>query len=218
MFYHRLDVRRPLHFPAPLRGQRPGPSRTRFRTLFAIRVLLQLSMKRAKQMHQICSHFCSLHICFTYLELMILLFSFISFPKYDIHTLAILNPEALFRVSNSSYFRLRSFVSYLPFDSRRFLDERTRTAAPSSFLQKAAVRSCSRAPQYPMMISKLYKTLSMSLKSLKSRTQSLSVAAFDNFPHLLNTPAFKSFSHMCLRTAYKMSVQMQSFEKLLTFA
>lgn len=30
VFYHRLDVRRPLHFLAPLRGQRPGRSRTRF--------------------------------------------------------------------------------------------------------------------------------------------------------------------------------------------
>lgn len=140
VFYHRLDVRRPLHFPVPLRGQRPGPSRTRFRTLFAIRVLLQLSMKRAKQMHQICSHFCSLHI----------------------HALAILNREALFRVSsNSSYFRLRSFVFYLPFDSRWFLDERTRTAAPSSFPQKAAVRSCSRAPRYPLMNQQKVITLSL---------------------------------------------------------
>lgn len=73
---------------------------------------------------------------------------------------AILNPEALFRISsNSSYFRLRSFVFYLPFDSRRFLDERTRTAAPSSFLQKAAVRSCSRAPRYPLMNQKVMTLL-----------------------------------------------------------
>ena len=116
MFYLCLDVRRPLHFLAPLRGQRPGPSRTQF----WIHIWkLQLSMKCAKQMHLIfCSHFCSLHIGFTYLELMILLFSFISVPKNDIHALAILNPEALFTVSpNSSYFRVTSFLFYSPFDS-----------------------------------------------------------------------------------------------------
>lgn len=77
------------------------------------------------------------------------------FQKNDVHALVFLNPEALFRVSsNSSYFRLPSFVFYLHFDSRRFLDERTRTAAPSSFLQKAAVRSCSRAPRYPLIHSR----------------------------------------------------------------
>ena len=84
------------------------------------------------------------------------------FQKNDIRALAILNPEALFRVSsNSSYFRLRSFVFYLPFDSRWFLDERTRTAAPSSFPQKAAVRSCSRAPRYPLMNQQKVITLSL---------------------------------------------------------
>ena len=135
---------------------------------------------------------------------MILWFSFISFPKYDIHALAILNPEALFRVSsNSSYFRLPSFVFYLPSTlDGSWMNEPTQPH-PHHF--------CKRRPYAVVQeLLNIHWWISRKLSLCHCNAPKNSKLTDSNFERCnflkYSTPS-KFLWQMCLRTLYRISVQ-----------